>query len=57
MHLRNHLMTPPFVMYYLQFLLPQALELLESNGFKVEIRSRLFKGRFEHLKLVIATLT
>jgi len=56
MHLRNLVIRPPFVMYYLQFLLPEARELLESGGFQVEVREGLFEGRYAHLKLVLATL-
>ncbi len=56
MHLRNLLIRPPFVMYYLRFLLPQARQLLESSGFEVEVRGGLFGGKLKHLKLVIATL-
>ena len=55
MHLRNLVIRPPFVMYYLRFLLPDAQGLLESGGFQVEVREGVFEGRYAHLKLVIAT--
>lgn len=37
MHVRNALWSPPFVMYYLTFLLPDATRLLESAGFAVRV--------------------
>ena len=33
MRLRNALISPPFIMYYLTFLLPRATQLLEAQGF------------------------
>jgi len=41
MHLRNALWSPPFVMYYLTFLLPDATALLESAGFDVHVADEL----------------
>lgn len=38
MRLRNALIRPPFVMYYLTFLLPRARRLLEARGFEVQAR-------------------
>jgi SAM-dependent methyltransferase len=38
MRVRNALWHPPFVMYYLTFLLPRARTLLESQGFRVDVR-------------------
>lgn len=38
MRVRNALWSPPFVMYYLTFLLPRARALLEARGFTVETR-------------------
>ncbi|MCB9683785.1 MAG: class I SAM-dependent methyltransferase [Alphaproteobacteria bacterium] len=37
MRVRNALISPPFVMYYLTFLLPEALRLLEDAGFDCEV--------------------
>ncbi len=37
MAVRNAVWRPPFVMYYLSFLLPQARRLLARHGFEVEI--------------------
>lgn len=55
MHVRNLLFSPPFIMYYLTFLLPKTQQLLERKGFAVEVRSGVFDGRFADLRLVIAT--
>lgn len=55
MHVRNLLVKPPFIMYYLTFLLPRAKSLLEQQGFHVEVHRGLYTGRLEPLRLVIAT--
>ncbi len=55
MRVRNALIKPEFVMYYLTFLLPQAKTQLEQHGFEVEVRSDVFQGPFQPVKLVIAT--
>ena len=55
MHARNRLPGPPFVMYYLRFLVPEATELLESAGFKVEARELDLGDGPDNLVLVIAT--
>ena len=57
MHARNLLPGPPFVMYYLRFLMPEAMARLESAGFEVEVRERVFGDGFDHMVLVIATRT
>ncbi|HZL91103.1 MAG TPA: class I SAM-dependent methyltransferase [Pirellulaceae bacterium] len=54
MHMRNLLVRPPFVMFYLTFLLPQARRLLEEHGFDVEVHSP-FSGRFQVIKVVVGT--
>jgi ubiquinone/menaquinone biosynthesis C-methylase UbiE len=55
MALRNLLIRPPFIMYYLTFLLPEVKTLLENHGFEVEVK-KAFDGKLSHLRLVIATL-
>jgi ubiquinone/menaquinone biosynthesis C-methylase UbiE len=55
MHVRNFLIKPPFIMYYLTFLLPRARRLLEDGGFAVEVVEGIFPERYAPLKLVIAT--
>jgi ubiquinone/menaquinone biosynthesis C-methylase UbiE len=51
MRVRNALLRPPFVMCYLNFLLPEAAELLVRHGFSVEVKK--LSGT---LLLVIGTL-
>lgn len=55
MRVRNALIRPPFIMYYLTFLLPDCARLLETHGFDVEVRSERFAPRAPRLKLVVAT--
>jgi len=55
MHARNFLIRPPFIMYYLTFLLPRARRLLEQRGFAVEIVEGIFPEKYSPLKLVIGT--
>lgn len=54
MRLRNWVIKPPFIMYYLTFLLPEVKTLLEDNGFSVEV-DQPFDGPLKRLRLVIAT--
>ncbi len=55
MHVRNWLIRPPFVMFYLTFLLPQAQRLLEAHGFQVQVLDRLYPPPLQSARLVIAT--
>jgi SAM-dependent methyltransferase len=55
MRVRNVLMHPPFIMYYLTFLLPRAAKLFDRAGFDVMIDNDCFTGPLASLKLVIAT--
>lgn len=52
---RNAIRRPPFIMYYLTFLLPQVQRLLEANGFDVAVHDDAFSGRLRVLKVVVAT--
>jgi SAM-dependent methyltransferase len=52
MHLRNAVWRPPFIMYYLTFLLPEASDLLERNGFRVRVVEGAFEPPFEPYQLV-----
>jgi SAM-dependent methyltransferase len=54
MHVRNAVWSPPFVMYYLRFLLPEARELLEAAGFEVRVREGVFTEPFGRYRLVDA---
>jgi ubiquinone/menaquinone biosynthesis C-methylase UbiE len=51
---RNMLFRPPFIMYYLTFILPGVKTLLENHDFEVEIKEA-FGGELSHLRLVTAT--
>jgi len=55
MRVRNALKRPPFIMYYLTFLLPRARKLLLNHGFDVAVHDDAFAGRFRSLKVVVAT--
>lgn len=54
MAVRNAVWRPPFVMYYLSFLLPRARRLLEEHGFEVEVH-RGFDPGHPWADLVVAT--
>jgi SAM-dependent methyltransferase len=54
MHVRNLLVSPPFVMYYLTFLLPGARELLEREGLDVEVTPLAESGPLANLRMVSA---
>jgi len=53
MHVRNWLISPPFVMYYLTFLLPEVLEHLRNEGLEIEVRELGVSGPWRELRLVI----
>lgn len=55
MHVRNAVIRPRFIMYYLRFLLPEVAELLAARGFSVELIPVSLPGRSAGLFLVIAT--
>lgn len=55
MRVRNLLKRPPFIMYYLTFLLPRVTWLLERQGFDVQVHDEAFTGRLSALKAVVAT--
>ncbi|MBW3596737.1 MAG: class I SAM-dependent methyltransferase [Planctomycetes bacterium] len=55
MHVRNLLIRPPFIMYYLTFLLPGARRMLEEHDFSVEVKEDAFAPTAPQLKLVVAT--
>jgi ubiquinone/menaquinone biosynthesis C-methylase UbiE len=54
MHVRNAIKRPPFIMYYLTFLLPRARQLLLNAGFDVAVHDDVFSGRLKPLKVVVA---
>lgn len=55
MRVRNLVLSPPFIMYYLTFLLPGVRKLLEANGFDVEERDVVFDKPWQDVRLVLAT--
>jgi ubiquinone/menaquinone biosynthesis C-methylase UbiE len=55
MRVRNFLIRPPFIMYYLTFLLPRARRLLERAGLVVEERPLAVGRPLRSLRLVVAT--
>lgn len=55
MHVRNFLKSPPFIMFYLTFLVPEAKQMLEAVGFDVEVKENLFDWPWTGLRLVTAT--
>jgi SAM-dependent methyltransferase len=54
MAVRNQLVSPPFIMYYLTFLLPGVRRLLRKQGFTVEERRLGLSLSFRELRLVVA---
>jgi SAM-dependent methyltransferase len=54
MHVRNLLRSPPFIMYYLTFLLPDVADLLKRQGLEVETRSLDLGKRWAEVRLVNA---
>ena len=55
MRVRNALIKPAFVMYYLTFLLPDVKAKLENAGFDVAVEENCFEAPFESAILVTAT--
>ncbi len=55
MHLRNALFDPPFVMFYLRFLRPEAERLLRGKGYSVEARPLGLEGPWGGGVAVVAT--
>jgi SAM-dependent methyltransferase len=55
MRLRNALVSPPFLMYYLTFLLPDCERLLRWNGFDVRVDRDMFPKPFAPFVRVVAT--
>ncbi len=56
MRLRNALIKPQFIMYYLTFLLPRARDLLGEAGFTVDAPFDVLPPPFSGLRLVSASL-
>lgn len=56
MHVRNACIKPPFIMFYLTFLLPETTQLLEQHGFRVAVHENAFPRPFQRARVVVATL-
>ena len=54
MRARNAIVSPPFIMYYLTFLLPDIERLLRWKGFEVTKREGAFDKPFERAIIVSA---
>jgi ubiquinone/menaquinone biosynthesis C-methylase UbiE len=54
MRVRNAVLRPPFIMYYLTFLWPNVRELLERHGFRVEGHEGLCAPPYERVVIVSA---
>lgn len=55
MRVRNALIKPEFIMYYLTFLWPEVRSLLERNGFDVEAKHGVVAKPYEGAIVVVAT--
>jgi ubiquinone/menaquinone biosynthesis C-methylase UbiE len=55
MHVRNALLEPQFVMYYLTFMWPAIEHQLKKAGFRVSIEREVFPKPFQRVILVTAT--
>jgi hypothetical protein len=54
MTVRNAVVSPPFIMYYLTFLLPEVERKLRWAGFEVTKHEGLFEGPFARVVVVTA---
>lgn len=55
MHVRNAILKPPFIMFYLTFTLERAVEVLSRHGFTFDVRAPWHSAPWQHARLVIAT--
>ena len=55
MYVRNVVVKPPFVMYYLTFLWPEVRELLEGQGFRARAERGVCPAPYERVIVVSAT--
>jgi ubiquinone/menaquinone biosynthesis C-methylase UbiE len=54
MRVRNALLKPEFIMYYLTFLWPEVSPLLERHGFEVEVQKGRCPAPYERAVIVVA---
>jgi ubiquinone/menaquinone biosynthesis C-methylase UbiE len=57
MHVRNRLVKPRFIMFYLRFPLSRVVDLLEAHRFAVTVQPDVFDAPFHDMRLVIGTLS
>lgn len=55
MHIRNMMIDPPFIMFYLTFTVDRAASLLWDRGFSVEVRTPYADTPYRGARLVVAT--
>lgn len=55
MHIRNTVIQPPFVMFYLTFTLQRAIDMLLRHEFEVAIEAPYGETDWPQMKLVVAT--
>jgi ubiquinone/menaquinone biosynthesis C-methylase UbiE len=55
MRVRNAVLRPPFIMYYLNFLLPRATKVLTEAGFEVQVRHGAIAAPYDRYVVVVAT--
>jgi ubiquinone/menaquinone biosynthesis C-methylase UbiE len=55
MRVRNAVLSPQFIMYYLTFLWPNVRERLERHGLRVEARRGLCPAPYDRVIIVVAT--
>jgi ubiquinone/menaquinone biosynthesis C-methylase UbiE len=55
MRVRNALLRPQFIMYYLTFLWPEVRARLEKHGLRVEARRGVCPAPYERVIIVVAT--
>jgi ubiquinone/menaquinone biosynthesis C-methylase UbiE len=56
MHVRNWMVKPPFMMFYLMFPLSRVVNLLAAHRFAVTVQPDVFDAPFHDMRLVIGTL-
>jgi len=57
MHVRNWIVKPPFMMFYLIFPLSRVVDLLAAHRFAVTVQPDVFDAPFREMHLVIGTLS
>ncbi len=55
MHVRNALLKPPFIMFYLIFTLERAVDVLSRHGFTLEVHTPHLDGPWRRMRVIVAT--